>query len=352
MFKTDASGIILWSQTYGGLYDDVGESGIETSTGDFIATGIERVDNWQGNVFIAKYSSTGSTVWIKNYTCTQSELGMRILEAADGGYAVAGTLYDTLGAPQDIFIFKTDSAGNLLWNKTYGGAGEEAAFGFCLSPDGGYVVSGTSTSFGSGDKDAYLLKVDADGNQQWSRNYGGLKDDGIYTVAATGDGFITAGATFSFTDSIDMLIIKTDIYGNQLWMKTIGTPGYISGANWLTICDDEGIAIVGNKQPIGSDNGQMLFIKTDSHGDIENIQSPNLTSSSFDVYPVPVTTDLNLAYDNSIINPEIRIFNSMGSLVIETTGQKKINTSALSSGLYYVTLTKDEQLLSQKFIKR
>jgi hypothetical protein len=135
-------------------------------------------------------------------------------------------------------------------------------------------------------------------------------------------------------------------------MKTIGTPGYISGANWLTICDDEGIAIVGNKQPIGSDNGQMLFIKTDSHGDIENIQSPNLTSSSFDVYPVPVTTDLNLAYDNSIINPEIRIFNSMGSLVIETTGQKKINTSALSSGLYYVTLTKDEQLLSQKFIKR
>jgi hypothetical protein len=353
MFKTDTEGNILWDKTYGGAGDDIGEEGIETSSGDYIAVGFETFTEWHGNAFIAKYSSSGNMIWIKSYGAIKKESAVHILESADGGYVVAGTLYDTLGFAQDFWAFKTNSDGDLLWSKNYGGTGREEAFGFCAVPDGGFVIAGYSASYGAGDNDAYLLKIDANGNQQWSRNFGGMKNDVLRTVAVTQDGgFITGGSTESFNDSIDMLIIKTDTYGNQQWMKIIGSAGSTTEANWLVACDDGGFAIVGSKQSVGSDNTDLYFIKTDSEGNTSlNVENLTGTGPHFTVYPDPATTSITILYDHVVIHPEVQIYNALGKMIYDEFDQQEISLKSFSEGIYFITLIGDNEIYSQRFIK-
>jgi len=352
MFRTDGEGNILWSQTYGCPGDDVGEDGIETSTGDFIATGVTRIADNQGDAFIAKYAPDGSTKWIKNYGGPEGQLGMRIVEAPGGGYVVTGAIIVQAGLPEDIMVFKTNENGDLLWLKNYGGAGIEEAYGLIATSDGGYLISGFSTSFGNGDRDAYLLKIDENGTQQWSRNYGGLEDEGAYSIAATAGGFVATGATNSFGDPTYMLILKTDLLGNLLWMKTIGDQEYIKGGSWIVSCNDGGLAIVGTKQKTGTDNSDLYFVKTDSEGNLSlNVDNLSDNSPHFVISPDPAEKNITLSYDNLISEPEVRIYNALGRLVFEGVNLKKINVASLCGGIYFITLKHDDKFYSQRFVK-
>ena len=353
-FKTDTSGNILWEKTYGGPGDDVGEDGIQTSTGDYVVTGFETVSDWHGNGFIAKYNSAGNETWIRSYgSSTDKETAYRILETDDGGYAVAGTHSDSLGIADDIWMFVTNNAGDLIWSKRFGTNGRDEALGFCKDVDGGFLIAGRSTGFGNGDEDAYLIKVDKNGNQLWSRNYGGLKNDGFGTIGVTDGGYIAAGYSFSFTDSIDMLMIKTDSYGNQIWMKTIGSAESMTGANWLRVCDDGGYAILGNKQPIGSENGELYFIKTDMEGNtsLNNIENQALSQQEFGVYPNPATSMVSLYFDKHLINSHMTVYNSVGRIMYEGALTHGLDISTLCEGVYIICVADGEKILWTRLIK-
>ncbi|MEO8147069.1 MAG: T9SS type A sorting domain-containing protein [Bacteroidia bacterium] len=353
LIKTDNTGNILWNVTYGGIGDDVGEQGIETSDGNYIVAGIERSLDTLGNAFLTKYDNAGNLIWVKTYGGPGVEAGVRIVETVDGGFFIAGeTTTNSLGL-RDILVFRTNSAGDLMWLKNIGGAGDEEAFGLCATNDGGYVIAGVSTSFGSGDDDVYLIKMDDIGNKLWSKNIGGLNNDVANSIVAAADGgFMITGFTKSFGDSMDAFIIKTDKFGNQHWMKTFGDKNHLNECKWIVVCADGGYAITGSTTVKDfPDNADVYLVKTDNEGNVASgvIEVP-APISGFVIYPNPVLNTINLSYNNSMSNPSIKIHNSLGKLIYEGENLKNIVITGLPSGIYYLTLMDGTNSYSQKFI--
>jgi hypothetical protein len=353
MCKTDASGNILWNRTYGCPEDDLGLDAIETSDHFLVTCGVDRVTDPSGDAFLAKYSPGGDVIWIKNFGGQGGQDGWRITEADDGGYVVAGNTIENASGPVDIFVFKTDADGNLIWSHNYGGQGEEYTLGICKAPDGGFVVCGTSTSFGSGDKDAYLFNIDGSGNQRWTRNYGGLLEDAATGIVASGDGgFVLTGYSKSFGDPLDAIVIKTDAFGNQQWMKKYGDAGMQKECNWIVACDDGGFAMTGSQQETGSSDADLYFVKTDSDGNaslqVENINDRN---GGLQISPNPAREIIALSIDPVVGSPDISIYNSIGRLVYEGMNTKKIDITTLSDGLYLITVKGSGRFYSSRFIK-
>jgi len=155
-----------------------------------------------------------STMWSQTYGSGGAH---SLVEASDGGYAIAGYRPDTFGH-DDFWLIKTDGSGNMEWNRTYGGEWSEEAYSLVVTSDGGYALAGTTS--GSRDHqsytDALLVKTDAYGNMEWSQTYGGAGDQQAFSLVETSDNrFALAGYTTSvYAGPADCWLVKTDEYGN------------------------------------------------------------------------------------------------------------------------------------------
>ncbi|MFZ8835402.1 MAG: hypothetical protein ACO2O5_14595 [Candidatus Caldipriscus sp.] len=182
----------------------------------------------------------------KTYGGTNSEEYNRVQRTSDGGYIVTGRTSSFGAGSSDIFLIKTDVYGNIQWAKTYGGSSWEYASSAQQTSDGGYIVAGYTNSFGAGNSDFFLIKTDASGNIIWVKTYGGINDDNASSVHQTSDGgYIVAGSTYSFgAGDRDFFLIKTDANGNIQWAKTYGgTNG--EWANSAQRTSDGGYIVVG-----------------------------------------------------------------------------------------------------------
>ena len=117
----------------------------------------------------------------------------------DGSHIVVGTT-DSYGAVgDDLWMFKVATDGSMAWNKHYGGAGNESGFNVITTTDGGYAVVGATTSYGAGEEDLWLIKTDSDGNMQWNKTFGGIYDDEGWMLLQTSDGgYMIAGLTCTY----------------------------------------------------------------------------------------------------------------------------------------------------------
>jgi hypothetical protein len=141
-------------------------------------------------------------VWNKTYGGENSEYAYFVQQTSDNGYIIVGSTYSS-STEFDIWLVKTDSSGNMQWNKTYGGSLDEEAYSVQQTSDGGYIITGFTDSL-SDNRDIWLIKTDPSGNVEWSQTYGGTKDDDAYAVQQTNDGgYIIAGTTYSFGPSWD-----------------------------------------------------------------------------------------------------------------------------------------------------
>jgi hypothetical protein len=206
-------------------------------------------------------------LWNKTYGGTLYEYAVSIVQTIDGGYALAGVTTAWLTGTSDFWLVKTDSSGNQLWNKTYGGTGDDYANYMIQTADGGYMLAGTADSFGAGGDDFWLVKTDATGNQVWNKTFGGNGDDFLNSVIRTADGgYALVGGTRIFGASIgDAWLIKIDASGKQLWNKTYGGPNNDEGTS-LVQTSDGGYAFVGDTSSYGAGNDDFLMIRTDSLG--------------------------------------------------------------------------------------
>ena len=140
-----------------------------------------------------------ATEWNKTYGGANSEVARSVIQTSDGGYLLAGQTQSFGAGGTDFWLVKTDSMGNMEWNKTYGGTKNDIAFSVVETSDGGYVLTGRTNSFGLGIADFWLIKVDSSGDHQWNKTYGGTGVDAARCVVQTSDGgYILAGFTESF----------------------------------------------------------------------------------------------------------------------------------------------------------
>jgi hypothetical protein len=275
LLKTDAFGSLQWNRTYGGTDFDVACSVISTSDGGYALAGSIGLwnDTGDGDFWLVKTDALGNMDWNRTYNGKRDDVACSVVATSDGGYAIAGTTnadYSSLYAQDtDFWLVKTDALGNMLWNKTYGGPKDDAAYSLVATSDGGYALAGETMSFGAGINDFWLVKTDALGNMQWNKTYGGTDIEVAFALALASDGGYALAGYYLTTQgppaTADFWLVKTDALGNMMWNKTYDRSW--DEAYSLVATRDGGYAIAGKTE--SPSQNDFWLIKTDAFGNAE-----------------------------------------------------------------------------------
>ena len=278
LMKVNASGTIVWNQTYGGIGSDQVMSVFQTSDGGYALTGSTN-SSGAGNLdfWLVKTDAAGTMQWNRTYGGTGADNGNVVIQNSDGGYSLFGRTASFGAGSNDAWLVKTDSAGTMQWNKTYGGSAGESGNSMVQTSDGGYALFVVTASFGAGGQDAWLVKTDSAGTMQWNKTYGGPgTETAIYLIQTLDGGYALTGGTSSFGNGgLDLYIIKTDASGNQIWQKTYGGIANDDGYSMIQTIDG-GYAIVGGTRSFGfgsPTNLDWYLIKVDNEFGLARIDS-------------------------------------------------------------------------------
>jgi len=268
LIRTDPLGDSLWIRTFGGIGHEQGWSAQQTQDGGFVVVGYTESFGAGGrDVYIVRTDSSGDTTWTRTYGGSLDDEGYSLEQTPDGGYIIAGQT-DSYGAGQhDFYLIKTDSVGDTIWTRTYGDSLDD--YGSCvqLTGDGGYVIAGDTYSFGAVGTDAYLVKTDSAGDSVWTRTYGGDGDDRAHSVQQTDDGgFAIGGETSSYGGGDEnVYFVKTDPWGDSLWVRAYG--GSSNDMGWsIRQTEDKGYIISGTTNSYGAGNYDFYLVKTSPTG--------------------------------------------------------------------------------------
>lgn len=202
---------------YGGANPDVGRCIKETPDGGYIIAGTSSsFGPGDASVYLVKTDSMGKHLWSGTYGGTQNDWGYSVEVTADSGYFVAG--YSNSFNPSngyDAYYFKTDKNGATQWEKTISGADWDFIYGSTAMADGGFILCGETFTNSNGGTDAYLVRLDANGNTIWAKNYGGLFDETFNSVTIMNNRIYAVGKNATHaTDTIsDGWIVKLDTNG-------------------------------------------------------------------------------------------------------------------------------------------
>lgn len=260
--RTDGKGILLWEKVFGGPRCDYAWSVQQTKDGGFImAGGTESFGAGIYDVYLVKLDSSGNVVWEKTYGGAASDCGYSLLQLADGGFLIAGNAESFGAGNPDVYLLRTDAGGEMIWQKTYGGSGSDYGWVLLEAAGGGYVIAGekeVSGEQGAGFA-AYLLKVDFHGNLLWEKIYGGGKVSSFYGACRVSDGYVLTGKIES-AGGYDLYAVKTDEEGGLLWEKTVEVAGAGSGYA-VTQVRGGGLIVAGKRGIEKSAASEILMLK-------------------------------------------------------------------------------------------
>lgn len=212
LLKVDAQGNETWSRTFGGADEECPGSVRPTPDGGYVVAGYSDsfgagsgdIPGIPGDIWLVKTDANGNRTWDRTFGDAWPDQAYDVRPTTDGGYVIAGTgsvMIDPetpSASDSDAWLIKTDAEGNELWFRTFGGPESESAFSVELADDGGYILAGKTESYGAGGSDAWLIKTDADGEEEWLRTFGDEGQDAAWSVQTTPDGgYIIAGRSGS-----------------------------------------------------------------------------------------------------------------------------------------------------------
>ncbi len=254
----------------GGINDDRSSSMVTTSVGGLYISGwTSSFGAGSSEIYITKIDTSSNVQWLKTIGGSNYDYAYASCSTTDDGITIAGTTGSFGAGNADIYLVKLDTSGNILWTKTIGGSNSDYARAVTSTTDGGCVVAGYTNSFGIGAYDMFIIKLNATGSIQWSKTVGGNRDDIAYSVIQTYDGgYITAGKTNSYGAGLnDVYITRLDANGNLLWTKTIG--GSVNELAYsITKASDSGYLIAGWTTSYSAGGSDVYIIKIDDIGNI------------------------------------------------------------------------------------
>lgn len=269
VLKTGPTGSEQWNKTFAGKFsDNRAVSILQTFDGGYLITGSTSTcrNDCPDDVWLIKMSTQGQEQWNLTLGRTGYEEMVFVRQTTDGGYIlIENTDSHTLFS--DISFVKVDSNGNMQWNNTLGGIGQDKAYSVSQVP-GGYIIAGHTDSYGAGDFDFWLVKTDTKGEEQWNNTYGGYYGDWVYSLQQTHDyGYIIAGVTNSFGAShLDFFLVKTDSNGTEQWYRTFGGVGHEFNPS-VRLSPDGGYILGG--RTFSFDDADYWLIKTDEDGNVQ-----------------------------------------------------------------------------------
>ena len=258
----------LFNNTFGDASYDYGRSLIELNDGGYLIAGNTSLlgDNYS-NALLIKIDHTGKEMWKRDYTFSSVDRLNMVKELQDGSLVAAGFTMSSTNYSKDIFVIKTDAQGNLEWQRSYGDAQDETANSIDISIDGGFIISGEVINENTGFSLCYLIKIDNEGELDWSNTFGGSQNDNGLSVISTSDaGFAITGMTRSLGDSNgDVWLIKVNSNGEMEWERTYGGDDTEYGRT-IQQTVDGGYIIIGQTESFGLGYNDAYLIKTDSQG--------------------------------------------------------------------------------------
>ncbi|UCH88869.1 MAG: Ig-like domain-containing protein [Thermoplasmata archaeon] len=298
LIKTDSSGNEQWNQTFGTKYDDYGRSVLQTGDGGYIIAGYTwsygMNATFRPNVWLIKTNSTGNESWNQTYGGEDFDFGFYANQTSDGGFVITGYTRSFGKGINDVWLIKTNSTGNESWNRTFGGSGYN--YGYCVkqTPDGGFVIAGDTQWYGAGGTDVWLIKTNDTGIEVWNKTYGSSKlDEGRSVVLTRDGGYFITGTTTSDNSFKEVMLIKTDSYGNELWVRTMGGYSNDEGYFGLEVGEDEYIAMA-NIGSYGAGLIDIWLFKVDSSGYMELNNTFGGASDDFGYSVQPATNGGNI----------------------------------------------------------
>ena len=262
---------------------------------------ISQPNKGYSDIWILKLNADGSITWDKTFGGSLYDAISSIQNTSDGGYVAVGTsnsangnIYDSNKGGADLVVIKLNADGSKDWNKTYGGSDDDLANSVQTTSDNGYIITGYTKSNNfdvedgnNGDKDIWVLKLNADGSKDWDKTFGGSDDDLANSVQTTSDnGYIITGYTkssnFDVEDgnngTFDVWVLKLNADGSKAWDKTFG--GTQAEIGWSIQKTFHG--------------GYIILATTTSSGGDGDIKDEN--NGDYDVWVIKLDSEGNISY--------------------------------------------------------
>ncbi|MGA2669054.1 MAG: T9SS type A sorting domain-containing protein [Ignavibacteria bacterium] len=316
--KITSTGSVQWSKTVGGSGNDRAYSVINTSDGGYVLAGYTTsFGAGYSDLYIVKLDGIGTLQWSRTVGGNGYDYAYSIVQTIDSNYVVAGasSSYTYMHDP-DVIVTKLNSNGNLLWCRTVGVSGfGDGANAIIQSTDGGYVIAGGTDAFSAGSTAMYIIKFNEAGTLQWSTTVGGPNDQGANSIIQTIDGgYIVTGFSSSFgAGNLDIFIVKLYSNGTLQWGKTVGGVNE-DQAYSVTKCANTGYAVAGTTKSFGIGNYNDMFIVTfdtnwNSCGNTEVITASSETIGTVSSRTPTVTSP------NSVVTSPTAIVDSGGTVL-------------------------------------
>ncbi len=347
LIKLTPTGAMIWHKTYGSAVPLLAEAGKAATEGGYYF--IQSYVGFQG-LSLVKVHSDGSLHWMKGYS-SQVLWGSPhhgvAQESRSGGFWIA-TRGGAAGG-NDVSIVRSDEQGDIIWNKYYGNTADDIGSVIFEAEDGSIIVAGATTSSGLGDKDLYVFKIDSTGGLIWSRGYGESGEEHAYAMSGTTDGgLVLAGGTTSFGNGRQIYLLKTDSTGasgcnarNAITMVNPGINVVMTSPITVLILNTEDTATLAKINVSESDSTLCSSI---THTEVLAF------SEEVKVYPNPASHTLNIEHQGG---GTLQLTDMLGRALLEqalsnTSSTHTINIAHLPAGVYLYRITGRNRQLTGK----
>jgi hypothetical protein len=236
--------------------------------GGLVAVGYADLGPGKGNdVVLVRFDAAGDTVWTRSYGGLRADFGWDVVEG-DGGFYVVGFTEAPTEGREDVLVMRLGAAGEPRWERTFGEVGRDRAWSATLAPDRGIVVAAESEDMDRGGRDAYVMHVGDDGEVRWARRVEAPGDQRVYHVARTSDSaFVVTGTTGSDGDAPrDAYVVRVNAAGEVEWTRSFGGPPDDVGHGVLAL-DGGDVLITGYGATRSNGGTDMYLLHLDQSGD-------------------------------------------------------------------------------------
>lgn len=266
LIKTDSDGELIWSKSIGDSLDEYASDVKQLSDGSFIVAGYGRYssNNYYDGLLL-KIDQSGNVLWIKNFS-NNSSTTLTSIDILDDGIILVGSRNNSQGN-DEVYLVKTDFDGNLIWSKTFNYG--NFLQGFCLKQtvDKGFIISGTNFS-SEYLYNIFILRTDKDGNFLWRKSFGGAGNEQAFSILQlkTTKEFYLTGYTFSYGNGYsDIFVMKLSETGDSIWFKTFGNFGSDYGEK-IKLSADYNLLISGYSRVSDINQNDLVLLKVDLAG--------------------------------------------------------------------------------------
>ncbi len=397
--RADANGNLEWSFVNGGNQEDYGYGICQLPNGMIIIAGAtQSFGAGQRDGYAMSINEQGDTSW--TMLCGGPALDglFSVTPSYDGQIIATGYTFSSGAGNADVYMCKIDTLGNLIWEKTFGGPSNDHGYKIIPTSDFGYIMVGRTESFSSGGQDVYIIKTDSLGNLLWSRAYGGIDMDGANSVIEHSNGnFSIAGYTRSYGHGQnDMLLLTVNAQGDLISSYAYGGEDFDYGQS-LSLINNQ-IYLIGYTNSFGNGSDDIYVVKPDANlsnchsmeiipdetptsDSLDTLTSPikrggylilsqtqsgntyaedldacqfnhidETTHSDIELYPNPATDYINVTCDGAF---GFEVYNLNGQAIIRGNGNKSkyIDLTDFKSGAYFLRIRQGEKVLNRKIIK-